>query len=90
MTPRVASLIEAAKDLIVQAMYEGSHIQRQEPEPKEGSPWDRPDLPNGALVRLVNIQHDIEELLSIHVGKPQLDRTGNWQRATTMHEAWGA
>ena len=78
MTPRVAGLIDAAKDLVVQAMYEGSHIQRQEPAPVEGTPWDRPDLPNGALVMLVNIQHDLEVLLATHFASQTPERPGTW------------
>lgn len=66
VTPRVAGLIQQAIDLLHQAHYEGSHIVRQEPEPSEGTPWSRPDLPFNVLVGVQMAAHDLGNLLCDH------------------------
>lgn len=45
VTDRVFDLIVEADVALSQALYEGSHTQRQDPAPFHGSPWETPDLP---------------------------------------------
>lgn len=66
VTPRVAGLIHCAIRLIGQAQYEGDHVQRQEPRPSEGSPWDRPDAPSAVLSALRKAQEILEPALDEH------------------------
>lgn len=66
VTPRVAGLIQQAIDLLHQAHYEGSHRARQEPEPSEGTPWSRPDLPTDVMVGVQMSAHSLSILLFDH------------------------
>ena len=73
VTPRVAGLIQQAIDLLDQALYEGSHVRRQEPEPREFSPWSRPDLPSDVLVGVQLAAHDLGILLFDHFDGDPVD-----------------
>ena len=58
-TWRTMSLMDAAVADLEQVMYEGDHHARQDPEPCEGSPWDRPDLP----VKVLHLLRQAHEVL---------------------------
>lgn len=62
VTTRILDLLEQASDLLAQAAYEGSHTLRQDPAPKYGTPWDRPDLPPYVYGDLRAIERDLDRL----------------------------
>ncbi len=56
VTGRILRLLQTAGDALRQAEYEGSHTLRHDPEPREGTPWNAPDLP-------VDVARDLSALI---------------------------
>lgn len=52
VTDRMLSLLQDATDRLEQAVFEGSHTLRMDPEPVHGTPWTTPDLPADLKVEL--------------------------------------
>lgn len=52
VTDRMLSVLRTAQDAMEQAMYEGSHTLRLDPEPVHGTPWTTPDLPADLMALL--------------------------------------
>lgn len=47
---------------IRQAIYEGSHVMRQDPEPHANSPWTTPDVPIEILSALEDLSRQADAL----------------------------
>lgn len=61
---RVLSLMSEARSALLQAIYEGSHVRRQDPAPAHGSPWSEPDVPQAVLFALLDAQEAVTKALA--------------------------
>lgn len=67
VTSRILDLLQVAADALAQAAYEGDHNARLDPAPREGTPWNTPDLPAPLAEYLATIRADLDSLSALAV-----------------------